>query len=208
MKKLFVTIFLIFSLTHATIAQQQQPVAVKIAQGTIVQIALASEVRSDQVKEGSQVVFNVVEPVRVKGIIVIDRGAAAIARVEKAKKAGSWGKGGQLIWTIDGTTATDGTRVPLAFTSTAKGDNARGTMLTGVAVTSFFLGPLGLLWGFKKGKQAAIPAGQIFQVAVSEETEVSGVLAIESKAAPGPASTQVEPGQRKCYENGRKVPCP
>jgi len=209
--KTFLVALFCFSVVLAQ--HPQQKASATIARGTPVQIALSAPVRSDEVKEGSQIAFNVVEPVRTNGITVIDRGAIAIARVEKAKKAGAWGKGGQLIWTIDGVTATDGTRVPLAFTSTAKGDNARGTMLTGVAVTSFLLGPLGLLWGFKKGKQATIPAGQIFQVAVADETVISGILVADQPSAESPSSIAGKqqptpiPG-RKCIEKGYRVPCP
>lgn len=209
--KITLCMLLAFSLAVTGFARPQEAVSMKLPQGTPVQIALSSPVRSDEVKEGSQIAFQVVEPVRVKGVIVIDRGALALAHVEKAKKAGAWGKGGTLIWAIDGVKATDGTRVPLAFTSTAKGDNTRGAMLTGVAVTSFLLGPLGLLWGFKKGKQATIPAGQIFEVAVAEETTISGVLSVETPTArqANPASTSTSStSDRKCYENGRKIPCP
>lgn len=215
MLKRTLSLALTISLTFPAFAQEAgQKAAAIIPQGTIVQVGLNSPVKSDEVKEGSRIAFGVVEPLRVGGITVIDRGATAIARVEKAKKAGAWGKGGQLIWTLEGVTATNGDHIPLAFTTTTKGDNARGTMLTGVAVTSFFLGPFGLLWGFKKGKQATIPAGQIYRVAVAEDTEISGVFAVKPASAPlataaaTPQSVPRSPARKACYENGFKVPCP
>jgi len=105
--------------------------------------------------------------------------------------------------------AVNGARVPLRFSNEVKGDNSTGAMVTGIAVTSFFFGPLGLLWGFKHGKQAVIPAGEVFKVFVNGDTPLASKTAIITVT---PQTPQVTPPpqpakKRTCLFGGQEIPC-
>lgn len=111
---------------------------------------------------------------------VIARGARATARVTKAKKGGSWGRAGQLAWAMQDVTAVDGSRIPLEFSKSTKGDSKGGTVATGVIVTGVLFWPAAPLWGFKKGKDAKVPAGQRFEVVVHGNATVQAKVVAEA----------------------------
>ena len=69
--------------------------------------------------------------------------------------------------------AIDGSRVPLQFGKSTKGDSKGGTVATGMVVTGLIFLPAAALWGFKKGKDAKVPAGRRFDVMVHGDTVVS-----------------------------------
>jgi hypothetical protein len=135
-----------------------------IPDGTPLEIEAAYTISSGDVEEGTPVSFNVVQPVKINGVTVIARGARATARVTKAKKGGSWGRAGQIAWMMQDVVAVDGSKVPLQFSKSAKGDSKGGTVATAMVVTGLLFLPAAPLWGFKKGKDAKIPAGRRFDV--------------------------------------------
>ena len=49
-----------------------------------------------------------------------------------------------------------------------------GTVAVAAAATTVLLGPVGLLWGLKKGKPAIIPAGTRYSVFVHGDTKIKG----------------------------------
>lgn len=154
-----------------------------IPDGTPLELEAAFTISSAEVEEGTPVSFTVVHALKVNGVIVIARGARATARVTKAKKGGSWGRAGQLAFMMQDVTAVDGTKVPLEFTKSTKGDSKGGTVATGMVVTGLIFLPAAPLWGFKKGKDAKIPAGRRFDVLVHGETVVNiGGSAVEAIA--------------------------
>jgi hypothetical protein len=151
-----------------------ETVEVKVPDGTQVEVELNETISSDNLKEGALVDFKVVQPVLVGGVTVIEKGAGAKARITRAKKAGYWGRSGKLEWAMQDVAATDGSRIPLRFASGQKGSGSTGKVATGVVVTAILFFPAAPLWGFKKGKNAVIPAGQRYEVAVHGDTNVKG----------------------------------
>ena len=139
---------------------------ISIPDGTPLEVESTFNVSSGEVEEGSAVSFTVVHPVKINGVVVIASGARATARVTKAKKGGSWGRAGTLAWQMRDVVAVDGSRVPLEFAKRTKGDSKGGTVTTAVIVTGVLFWPAAPLWGFKKGKDAKVPAGSRFEVAV------------------------------------------
>lgn len=139
---------------------------ITIPDGTPLEIEVSYTVSSGEVEEGTAISFNVVHPVKIDNNTVIARGARATARVTKAKKGGSWGRAGQLAWALQDVLAVDGSRVPLQFAKSSRGDSKGGTVATGMVVTGLIFLPAAALWGFKKGKDAKIPAGQRYEVMV------------------------------------------
>ena len=148
---------------------------VTIPAGTIVEVESAFTVQSGNIEEGSAMSFLVVDPVTVNGVTVIPAGARATARVTKSKRGGTWGRAGQLAWTMEDTLAVDGTIVPLEFSKSQKGHSKGATVATAVAVTSVVFWPAAPFWGFKRGKDAKLLAGTRFEVTVRRNIAVKVV---------------------------------
>lgn len=151
-----------------TIAAPAKPNQVVLKDASRIEIELAYTVSSADLKEGDAISFLTVHPVEIDGVVVIERGAPATARVVKAEGGKSWARGGQLSWAIQSVAAVDGQKVPLQYSTGTKGNGSTGTMTTGLVVTGLLFWPAAPLWGFKKGKPAVIPAGKRFEVFVHE----------------------------------------
>lgn len=145
---------------------------ITIPDGTPLEVEATYTVSSAEVEEGSAVSFTVVHPVVINGATVIARGARATARVTKAKKGGSWGRAGTLAWMMQDVIAVDGSKVPLEFSKSTRGDSKGGTVATGIIVTGVLFWPAAPFWGFKKGKDAKVPAGRRFDVTVHGNANV------------------------------------
>jgi hypothetical protein len=163
------------ALETATPPSEQKPsVEVKVSDGTEVEIQLKNNASGQELKVGDIVDFSVVHPVVVNGVTVFEKDAPARARITTAKKAGHWGHAGKLEWAMQDIQAADGSRVSARFTQRSVGDSKGGTVAVAAVATTVLLGPLGLLWGLKKGKPAIIPAGNRYSVFVSGDTAVKG----------------------------------
>lgn len=160
---------------------QLKSVDVKIPAGTSVEIETAYGISSAYVEEGDAISFRAVGPVKVDGVTVIAPGALATALVVKAKKRSHWGRAGQLAWSMRDIVAVDGQRIRLQFGRKTTGEGKAGEVATKTVVTGallcliFPIAPVALLWGFKKGKDAVIPAGKRFVTLVSTDAVVSMV---------------------------------
>ena len=147
---------------------------VGVADGTEVEIQLTNNASGEELKVGDIVDFVVVKPVVVNGVTIFEKDAGARARITTAKRAGHWGKAGKLEWAMQDVLAVDGNRVPARFTQRKIGDSKGGTVAVAAVATTVFLGPVGLLWGLKKGKPAVIPAGNRYSVFVHGDTKIKG----------------------------------
>ena len=144
-----------------------------VPDGIAVEVELTQTVSSEELKEGDPVAFKVVRPVEINGVAILKEGATARGRVVKVKKAGRWGKQGKLDWAMNDALSVDGTKIPLRFTQGARGDSKGGTVAVAAVATTVLLGPIGLLWGLKKGKPAIIPAGNKYTVYVDGVSTVA-----------------------------------
>jgi hypothetical protein len=157
-----------------TSGESKPSIEVKVPDGTEIEILLKNNASGQELKVGDIVDFSVVHPVVVNGVIVFEKDAPARARITTAKKAGHWGHAGKLEWAMQDIQAADGSRVSARFTQRSIGDSKGGTVAVAAVATTVLLGPLGLLWGLKKGKPAIIPAGNRYSVFVSGDTTVKG----------------------------------
>lgn len=155
---------------------------VGVPDGTEIQIQLTNNASGEELKVGDLVDFTVVAPVQINGVTIFEKEAAARARITTAKRAGHWGKAGKLEWAMQDILATDGNRIPARFTQRHIGDSKGGTVAVAAVATTVLLGPVGLLWGLKKGKPAIIPAGNRYSVFVSGDVKIKGKLAEAAKA--------------------------
>lgn len=151
-------------------------VEVKVPDGTEVEIQLKNNASGEELKVGDIVDFTVVRPVVIDGVTVFEKDASGRARITTAKRAGHWGHAGKLEWAMQDVQAIDGNRVPARFTKRSVGDSKGGTVAVAAVATTVLLGPLGLLWGLKKGKPAIIPAGNRYSAFVNGDTGVRGAV--------------------------------
>jgi hypothetical protein len=158
--------------TAAKPEETQPPSEIKLPDGTEIEIQLKNNASSEDLKVGDIVDFAVVRPVLIDGAIIFGKDASARARVTTAKKAGHWGHAGKLEWAMQDVQSTDGNRIPARFVKRTVGDSKGGTVAVAAVATTVLLGPLGLLWGLKKGKPVVIAAGNRYSAFVSGDTTV------------------------------------
>lgn len=147
---------------------------VNVPDGTEIEIHLKNNASGEELKVGDIVDFVVERHVQINGLTVFEKDATARARITTAKRAGHWGKAGKLEWAMQDVLAADGNRIPARFTQRQIGDSKGGTVAVAAVATTVFLGPVGLLWGLKKGKPAIIPAGNRYSVFVNGDVKIKG----------------------------------
>jgi hypothetical protein len=154
--------------------------AVLIPDGTLVEIEAPYTFSSLHFKPKDEISFRVVNPLKANGVTVIEQGATATGRIERAKRGGHWGKAGLLTWTMQSVTAVDGSQIPLRLTqSRIRGDSKGAKVATGMILTGALLpliAPVALLHGFKRGGDAYIPAGKRYEVYVQGEVHVKAAI--------------------------------
>lgn len=154
-----------------------------VPDGTPVDIEAPYTINSMDFKAGDKISFHVVNPVKIDSVTVIEQGATATARIDRAKRGGHWGKAGLFVFTILSVTAIDGTQVPLrAVQVRLRGDSKGAKVATAMIITGALMpliAPVALLHGFKRGKDAFIPAGKRYSVFVDNSSAV--VAAATSK---------------------------
>ncbi len=159
--------------SHATPGAQS--LRVKIPNGVTIEVEAPFTVSSQEVKKGDAISFRVVNPVKVDGVVVVAAGATATARVVKASRGGHFGRAGRLAWAMQDVMAVDGTRIPLQSSGRIVGDSKGAKVATQMIITAAALpliAPVALLYGFKRGENAILPAGKRFEVLTQGGAEV------------------------------------
>lgn len=158
---------------------QPESQANTIPDGTPVDIEAPYTINSMDFKANDKISFRVVNPVKLKGVTVIEQGATATARIDKAKRGGHWGKAGLFVFTMESVTAVDGSQIPLrAVQVRLRGDSKGAKVATAIVLTGALMpliAPVALLHGFKRGKDAFIPAGKRYSVFVDNSTAAQPV---------------------------------
>lgn len=152
------------------VATQDDKTVIQIPDGTQIDIEAPYTLNSMDFKPNDKISFHVVNPVIVNGVTVIERGAVATGRIDKAKRGGHFGKAGLFVWTMQTVTGVDGSQIPLRVAPTRlRGDSKAAKVATQMIITGALLpliAPVALLHGFKRGKDAFIPAGKRYSVFV------------------------------------------
>lgn len=160
----------------ATTSEQQTNLRVKIPNGVSIEVEAPFAVSSQDVRKGDLISFRVVNPVKVDGVVVIEQGATATGRVVQASRGGHFGRAGRLSWAMENVTAVDGTRIPLQTSGRIVGDSKGAKVATQMILTAAALpliAPVALLYGFKRGENAVLPAGKRLEVLTQGAATVS-----------------------------------
>jgi hypothetical protein len=153
---------------------------VKLPRGLPITVQTLYPISSAKFKVNNSVAFSVARAVIIEGVLVVPRGTIARAKVIKAEKAKSFGRGGALTLEMEYIVGADGTHIPVQLTAAAEGGNRSGVVAVGAAATSALIfpytAPAAIVWGFKKGDDAVVRGSKEFAAIVKTDTEVLGFV--------------------------------
>jgi hypothetical protein len=183
--------------------------AVQIPAGTTIEVETARAVSSANVKVDSEITFLTTKRVFVNGILAIERGAVARARIVKVQRARGWGRPGMLAWELQYVVGIDGTRIPIQLAGKQNGKSRTAAIAGGAVATGALIfpysSPVALIWGLKKGDEAVLRGSKVFSAFVGANTQIAGYQprpggnilhdrdTVKASAAP-PTSTNFERG--------------
>jgi hypothetical protein len=136
-----------------------------VPDGTEFSVVTTEELTSKTATEGDPLTFKVDEDVKVKGVVVIEKGAKVKAEIVAAEKNGYLGKSGKLAIRVESTFAVDEQPIRLRG---SKGKEGEDKQVHSLALIILF-GPLGIL---KHGKNAVIKEGTKIKVYTDEKKTI------------------------------------
>lgn len=165
------------------------PAANTLLDGTPVKLRLAETVSSANATTGQEVNFEVVEDIRVDNVIVIRKGATALATVTEADHKKSMGRGGKLNLNIDSVRLVDNEKAQLKATAGGKGGGHTGAMTGAMVATGILFFPAAPLFLFIHGKDITLPKGLETTAFVDGDTPLNLAAFSVDPAAPGAPAT-------------------
>jgi hypothetical protein len=145
----------------AAVAPQtsQLPPPHTILDGTPVKLRLSQTISSADAKVGQEVPFEVVEDLKIDDLVVLPKGAVAIANVTEAEHKKSMGRAGKLNVSISYARLADQEKLALRAVKESKGGGHVGAMTGAIVATSIVFFPAAPLFLFIHGKDISIPQG-------------------------------------------------
>ena len=146
------------------------PLAFGLAEDTPVRIRLARTISSRDAKVDERVDFEVLEDIKVGSVVVVERGATAIATVTEAHPKRRMGRAGKLNMNIDYVRLVSGEKVLLRAVKGGSGGNHIAAMTGAMVATSIVFFPAAPLFLFIHGKDITIPKGTEITAYVAADT--------------------------------------
>ena len=174
------------------IAPSAPPPPHTLLDGTPVKLRLSETISSSDAKVGQEIPFEVVEDISVDQVIVLPKGATAIATVTEADHKKSMGRAGKLNIAISYARLKDQEKVALRATKDTKGGGHVGAMTGAIVATSIVFFPAAPLFLFIHGKDTTIPQGTEIMAFVEGDMRLDmtkfGVAAPETAMTAAPAT--------------------
>lgn len=172
MIKWFIAFVCCFSVINISVSYAEVK-EVTLRAGVPVLLSLKQEINGKTTQSGDVIKFVVIRAVKTDDLIVIDTNTEALGKVAEIKKAGSWGRKGEISISIDSTIAVDGTEIRLDATQKREGKSKSGTATTIAATTGVLLCPIIATTGFLvKGEDGSFPAGYEIKAYVDDEYKI------------------------------------
>lgn len=160
--------------------------------GTPVKLRLSQTISSADAKVGQEIPFEVVEEISVDEVVVLPKGATAIATVTEADQKKSMGRAGKLNISVSYARLKDQEKVALRATKDTKGGGHTGAMTGAMVATAVVFLPAAPLFLFMKGKDTTIPQGTEITAFVEGDMHLDmakfGVAPPAPAAAPAPVA--------------------
>ncbi|MFY9853654.1 MAG: PEGA domain-containing protein [Terracidiphilus sp.] len=147
------------SATAAAPQPPQTPQPHTLMDGTPVKLRLSETMSSATAKVNQEVPFEVVEDVKVDGVVVLPKGATAIGTVTDCNPRRSMGRAGKLDISISYARLADQEKAALRAMQDNKGGGHVGAMTGAMVATSIVFFPAAPLFLFMHGKDITIPQG-------------------------------------------------
>jgi hypothetical protein len=125
---------------------------------------------SRDAKVDERVDFEVLEDIKVGNVVVVERGAMAIATVTEAHPKRRMGRAGKLNMNIDYVRLVSGEKVLLRAVKGGSGGNHIAAMTGAMVATSIVFFPAAPLFLFIHGKDITIPKGTEITAYVAADT--------------------------------------
>jgi hypothetical protein len=129
--------------------------------GAIVKLKLTRDLLSSKLQDKETVDFEVIEDVKVEGIVVIPRGAKAEGTVTDIQAARRMGRAGRIGVRLDWALTGDGKRIPLRAVGVRPNGERAEKIINDTATTAMVLFPAAPFILMKKGKDITIPKGTL-----------------------------------------------
>ncbi len=142
----------------ATVPGQPPPPGT-LLDGTPLKLRLSQTISSADAKVGQEVPFEVVEELKVDGVVVIPKGATAIGTVTEAQPKRRMGRGGKLNVSISYVRLADQERASLRAMKETRGGGHVGAMTGAMVAAGIVFFPAAPLFLFMHGKDITIPQG-------------------------------------------------
>ena len=154
-------------------------VQITVPTDTLVKIALVTPIKSQELKVGDLVKYQVAEDVMLNGTLIFAKGAPGTGTVNKVTQARNFGRDAKVEIAFDQTTAIDGSTVKTFLGEKAKQEMKSVAMTAGATVAGMvLLGPIGVVTGaFINGKNINIEAGTELYIQTKVDTTVYGIQA-------------------------------
>lgn len=132
-----------------------------LGDGTVVKLKLMRDLLSSKLQDKETVDFEVIEDVKIDGIVVIPRGAKAEGTVTDIQAARRMGRSGRIGVRLDWALTGDGKRVPLRAVGVRPSGDRAEKLINDTASTAIVLFPAAPFILMKKGKDITIPEGTL-----------------------------------------------
>jgi hypothetical protein len=153
-----------------------------------VKLRLSQTISSADAKVGQEVPFEVVEDISVDQVVVLPKGATAIATVTATEHKKSMGRAGKLDMAISYARLKDQEKVALRATKETKGGGHVGAMTGAIVATSIIFFPAAPLFLFIHGKDITIPQGTEITAFVEGDMHLDMANFEAPPAVPAPAA--------------------
>lgn len=153
-------------------ADAQQTQTFMLHDGTPVRLRLNRNVSSADAQVGESVDFEVLDEVKENDVMIIARGATALATVTEAVPKKRMARGGKLNINIDSVRLVDDEKIALRAVKEGSGGGHTGAMVGGMVATSIVFFPAAPFFLFMHGKDITIPKGTEITAYVNGEIKL------------------------------------
>lgn len=164
LRTVFICFFVILSFLSPAQSDSSKQNASRtvLESGHLIRLVLARDIGSSVAQTGNKLYFTVDSAVIISGVTVIPKGANAYGTLTNASERKSFGRGGNLTFSIEKIVFDNGSIVLLSSDYNASGRSTKAQMIAETALLS-------PLFVFKKGKDITYKEGKPFVAFVTQD---------------------------------------